>query len=201
MIKKRKILSLVTAAVLCFSMSSAAFADNIDGQGAIGRDNGGSAKIVVVTVPSNFYWYADDNTVNSTGTYDIESGDYDIINNSEQPNLKVKFDNYAATASATNAFSTVLESDITLNLTGDLATGGLGQDLFNWASAVTPTSPYGTYSTVLYGQNHMNGTPGLSDTDTWTFGFDGTYNQTSLPSTGELADYTITLTFIVDSLT
>ena len=193
MIKKRKILSLVTAAVLCFSMSSAAFADDIDGQGAIGRSGGGSAAINV-TLPASFYWYADDLTSNGT-TYDIASGTYSIVNNSVQPNLSVSLDAYGPTVAGTNVFSTVLESDITLNLTDDLAASGLGQDLFNYT-----TSPFGTYTAKLYGQNYMGGTPAVGATDTWTFGFGGTYNQTTLPATGELADYTITLTFAVDSL-
>lgn len=187
MIKKRKILSFVTAAVLCFSMSSAAFADDIDGQGAIHP----TSAAINVALPANFYWYADSSTYNAVTTYfDIVSGTYSITNNSLSANLAVSLTAYGATAGATNSFTAGLENDITLNLTGALAAGGLGQDLFNYT-----TSPFGTYSTALRGMNAMSST---TAGETWTFGFNGSYNQSTLPA-AELADYTITLTFSVDS--
>ncbi|MGL6197435.1 MAG: hypothetical protein ACRC3H_00740 [Lachnospiraceae bacterium] len=189
MIKKRKILSLVTAAVLCFSMSSAAFADDIDGQGAISP----TSAAINVALPANFYWYADNTTFNSgTGFYDIVSGTYNITNNSVSPNLKVELTGYGAnTAVGSSSFSTVSESDITLNLTGDLAQGTIGQDLFN------ATSPYGTYTATIGGINSMG--TGATAGETWSFGFDGSYNQAALPGSADLADYTITLTFSIAS--
>ena len=151
--------------------------------------------LINVTVPSSFYWYADGTTETSPGSnvYNIKSGNYSIINNSADLNLKVEIDSYAYNAYGTT-FSTVNTSDITLNLTGDLSESPIGIDLLNG------TSQYGTYTKLLYGTNHMTGTPASGDKGTWTFGFDGTYTG-SLPSLSEVADYTATLTFSVDSTT
>ncbi|MGL6197437.1 MAG: SdrD B-like domain-containing protein [Lachnospiraceae bacterium] len=151
--------------------------------------------MINITVPGSFYWYADGTTETSTGsgTFNIKSGSYSIINNSADLNLKVELDDYAYTTGG-NIFSTVSTSSITLNLTGDLNEGAIGSNLLNGAS------PTGTYTNILYGTNYMTGTPATGDKGTWSFGFDGTYTG-ALPSSIEVADYTATLTFSVDSTT
>ncbi|MGL6198932.1 MAG: SdrD B-like domain-containing protein [Lachnospiraceae bacterium] len=150
--------------------------------------------MINVTVPSSFYWYADATTETSTpGVYAIESGSYSIINNSTELNLTVELNAYAYTPFGAT-FSSVSTSDITLNLTEDLNETPIGSNLLNGAS------PTGTYTNILYGTNYMGGIISPGDKGTWKFGFDGTYTG-SLPSSGELADFTVGLTFSVDSTT
>lgn len=152
--------------------------------------------MINITVPSSFYWYADATTVTSTpGVYDIKSGSYSITNNSAELNLKVSFDAYAYTSGGRTFTSAVSTSNIALNLTGDLNDSPIGDDLLN------PATQYGTYTNVLYGTNYIGGGTVLpGDKRIWTYGFDGTYTG-SLPGTMEVADYTATLTFSVDSTT
>lgn len=191
---KKRIIGMVMTFILSMSFGIAAMAAPVDspkqqeikGQGYISNEENDTQVMVDITVPASFLWYADNSTVNIAGTaFDVVSGTYQIINHSETVNLLVEILDYKASDPGT-----VVEADVTLNLTGDLAADDYGQDLFN-----NPT--YGVYSTLLASANGVAEGIGAS---TWTFGFDGSYNQASLPLTQQLTNYVIELEFTASSI-
>lgn len=197
----KKIISLVMALALVLCLGVTAFAApvsspynaDIDGQGYIADSTTTTQVMVDVTAPASFLWYADNSTLGltTTGVYDIVSGQYPLTNNSQTVNLQVRVVGYGQSVTAVN--TSLTEADVTLNLVGDLAADGYGQDIFNG----TPT--WGICTALLASANGAAaGTPvGVS---TWNIEFGGAYLQTSLPSLPELTDYTLELEFTAASI-
>lgn len=198
---KKNIVSIVMSFLLIMSFSTGVLAApvaspadvDIDGQGYIADDTNVTNVMVDVSAPASFLWYADDSTLDLTtlGVYDIVSGLYPLTNNSQNVNLQVKVVGYALSSGAVN--TSLTEADVTLNLVGDLAADGYGQDIFNG----TPT--WGVCTDLLASVNGAQAaTPvGVS---TWNIEFGGTYLQSSLPSAPELSDYTLELEFTAASI-
>jgi|GEM_PF-2764188 len=196
---KKKMISLVMVLTLIMGFSVTAMAapeaspanKDVDGQGYIANDTGSVVVLIDLTAPANFLWYADAGTFNGTN-YDIKSGVYKIVNHSQNVNLQVEILDYTSTTVSSNP---VVESDVTLNLTDDLAADGHGQDLFS----TTLAPSYGVYSQLLYSIN--GAAAGASNKNIWSFGFNGTYNQGTLPAAVQLTDYVIKLQFTAFSIT
>lgn len=192
---KKRIFSIAMTLALIMSLSMAALAAepspaemDISGQGYIADDTEPTQVLIDVTAPASFLWYADNSTENTLNSnYDIVSGQYQIINNSETVNLQVEILDYAQAASGS---ATVAEADVTLNLAGDFE--GYWDDIFNNSAPAVSVCPDLLAS--------INGETGGVGNSTWILEFDGTYNQPSLPSTPQLTDYILSLEFTAASI-
>lgn len=188
----KKIIAIAAAFSMLLGMSIPAFASSadIDGTGYIAENGDSSTDVVVdVTLPYSFLWYADNTTSNGT-TFDIVSGIYEIENNSTTVDVQVAITDYSVTSGGS---SSINEANVTLNLTGALSGDGYGQDLFGGSTT------FGIYTAILASTNGANATAPVGDS-TWQFGFDGTYNGSTLPASVEQGSYTIGIELTAYSL-
>lgn len=188
----KRIISIMTVFALtmsftAFGMGSSPQEQTVEGRGYIASRDEATDVLVDVSVPGEFYWYADSSTKNSDGTYDIVCGDYFIINNSETLNLSVEIKGYKL-SNPDSEENTILDHKINLNLTGQIAKDGFGQDLFA-NSGVTPE--FGVCSEILAS---VNGDGNIGSMK-WDIGFAGTYNDTMLPNDSQSSDYILILEF------
>lgn len=183
----KKIISLGLAAVMVLTMSLGVFAaptaGNVPVDGTIqntssGGPSVGPANTFDVQIPTSVSFYVTQNTYPAVFNVDAATDTLNpnsIINNNTMGlTYKMCLTNFAASGGGA-ADSATVASDLTLNLTGDLAAAPMtGIDLSGGAT----NSTYYTGALV-------SGTP-------WTFGFTGTYTNT-LTTTGYFPTYTMDL--------
>ncbi len=145
-----------------------------------------------IKIPAdNFLWYANADTKNDDGTYEIRSAEYELINESPSRfmDLNVTLDSFSEADSGSTQLHDY-EDYILLNFVVTDETGNsitdtddlVGKNMFN-----SSTAYQGTYKDVL-----GSGT-------SWNYRFTGEYDARnslpSLPAEGLLSDYMLKLTF------
>lgn len=183
----KKIISLGLAAIMVLTMSIGVFAaptvGNVPVAGTIqntssGGPSVGPANTFDVQIPSGVQFWVTQNTYpavfNVDAAADTPNPNSIINNNTGGLTYKMCLTNFAASGAGAAAAATVA-SDLTLNLTGDLA-----------AAPLTGVNLSGGYTNATYYTGTLvQGTP-------WTFGFTGSYANT-LSTTGYFPTYTLDL--------
>lgn len=159
---KKVLMLALSALIICtaaVTASAVELDESVEVNGFIGIDETGGPidpeDIIAVSYPSSVEWAV---TQASTS---VVAASYDIENEST---VNVDLEVTLTAFTRTSAASTVPATGLTLNLTGDLAQGTIGQNI--GAGAYTNTTAY--TSTLDHGE-------------TWTFSFGGAYTG-SLPS-------------------